>query len=73
MEVLQLEACVHYFSFFHQIIALNNYEKCFLFHDERSFFLKIFKSFHLHLFFPLLSVALEDEQEQILKFISSFV
>ena len=55
------------------MIALNNYEKYFLFHDERSFFLKIFKSFHLHLFFPLLSVALEDEQRQILKFISSFV
>lgn len=73
MEVLQLEAFVHYFLFFPQMISLNNYEKYFLFHEERSFFLKIFKSFHLHLFFPLLSVALEDDQKQILKFMSSFV
>ena len=31
------KACVSYFSFLHQMIPLNNYEKCFLFHLKSSF------------------------------------
>ena len=57
------KACVRYFLskfFYHQMIALQKYEKCFLFHLKSSFVLKIFKFlyFRLPLFFSLSAIAL---------------
>ena len=53
---LLVKACVCYFSFFHQMIPLNNYEKCSLFH-VKSFFPfqdnQIFLFLSPTLFFPI--------------------
>ena len=56
---LLFKACVRYFSsnfYFHQMIALQNYEKCFLFHLKSSFRsrdIQIFVFSSSPLFFPV--------------------
>ena len=49
-DMLKLVAIIFYQIFiFHQMIALWNYEKCFLFYLKNPF---CSQDFHLHLFFP---------------------
>ena len=40
------------FFMFHEMVALKNYEECFLFHSKNSFILEIFKFSQFFLSFP---------------------
>ena len=63
------------FLFFHEMIALKNYEKCFLLHQKALFVLEIIKFFYFcpSLFFTLSAIALEDDPRSILKFMTPSV
>ena len=73
---LKLVSTILYQIFiFHQIIALKNYEKRFLFYLKSSFVLEILKFlyFHLSLFFSFSATALEVDSRKILEFMASSI
>ena len=49
-KLIICKACICYFSFFHQFIALYNYEKCFLFQLNSSFLFSRYLNFCIFVF-----------------------